>query len=589
MKKKGNKSRYSWKKTIRTRAYRLVLYLLLITGGLIFSFPFFWLLSTSFKADREIMVTPPRWMPEIPHNVKVSPYLQSGHSIAQPAGITEEVWDTTLATLERLVWENIVRYKSSDRSRQLLGFADSSWEAQMALVAGAQWSLWKKEITTAVLERVMPHPDASETEPMLHEQIIGVVMNRITPQAIDRALADIYRSLCIGRFTIRDINRLDFDVYSLNPEGWAGWKFHTGNVGPASRLIVENNPALEIPYSFERGSEAVMSYSVNLSKPMHEIDKITLAIHGDASFHKVNLIVETAEAVYKSDEDFLVDTDSWKNAVWGFRPRQPGEVLPSIRLVRVPEQTPSVTDTNTVKLTVIITKSSHLWAIMQKFIRNYTEMTKYVPFLTYLRNTIILVVLNILAQLFACTLVAYGFARVRWPGRNVVFVILLATMMLPGQVTMIPQFLIWKYLGMYDTWQPLWLHSLFGSAFFIFLLRQFFMTIPRDLEDAARIDGCGYFGVYWRIMLPQIKPALAAIAVFQFMGSWNDFMGPLIYISSDNLSPLALGLYTMQSVHASDWGMLMAASTMMALPTILIFLFAQRYFIQGVTFTGMKG
>jgi len=226
---------------------------------------------------------------------------------------------------------------------------------------------------------------------------------------------------------------------------------------------------------------------------------------------------------------------------------------------------------------------------MQKFIRNYTEMTKYVPFLTYLRNTIILVVLNILAQLFACTLVAYGFARVRWPGRNVVFVILLATMMLPGQVTMIPQFLIWKYLGMYDTWQPLWLHSLFGSAFFIFLLRQFFMTIPRDLEDAARIDGCGYFGVYWRIMLPQIKPALAAIAVFQFMGSWNDFMGPLIYISSDNLSPLALGLYTMKSVHASDWGMLMAASTMMALPTILIFLFAQRYFIQGVTFTGMKG
>ncbi len=196
--------------------------------------------------------------------------------------------------------------------------------------------------------------------------------------------------------------------------------------------------------------------------------------------------------------------------------------------------------------------------------------------------------LNIVAQLFASSFVAYGLSRIRWPGRDLVFVVILSTVMLPGQVTMIPQFLIWRELGMYNTWFPLWLPSLFGSAFNIFLLRQFFMTLPKDIEDAARIDGCGYFGTYWRIMLPQIKPALAAIAVFQFMGTWNNFMGPLIYISSDHLAPLALGVYTLQTVHRTAWAMLMAASALMALPTILVFLFAQKYFMKGVTFTGIK-
>lgn len=142
---------------------------------------------------------------------------------------------------------------------------------------------------------------------------------------------------------------------------------------------------------------------------------------------------------------------------------------------------------------------------------------------------------------------------------------------------------------MYDTWFPLWLPSIFGSAFNIFLLRQFFMTLPRDLEDAARVDGCGYFKTYWYVMLPQIKPALITIAIFQFMGTWNNFMGPLIYISSDELAPLALGVFTMEAVNRTGWTLLMAASTLMALPSILIFLFGQKYFIKGVTFTGSKG
>jgi len=177
----------------------------------------------------------------------------------------------------------------------------------------------------------------------------------------------------------------------------------------------------------------------------------------------------------------------------------------------------------------------------------------------------------------------------RWPGRDVIFVVLLCTMMLPAQVTMVPVFLIVRKLHWYNTLTPLWLPSFFGSAFFIFLLRQFFMTIPRDLEDAAKIDGCSYFGLYWRIMLPLVRPALAAVAIFQFLGSWNDFMGPLIYINDLRLTPLSLGLFQFQQEHTAEWGMLMAGSLLMTLPAIAIFFFAQKHFIQGVTLTGLKG
>jgi multiple sugar transport system permease protein len=162
-------------------------------------------------------------------------------------------------------------------------------------------------------------------------------------------------------------------------------------------------------------------------------------------------------------------------------------------------------------------------------------------------------------------------------------------MMIPGQVTMIPNFLIIRSLGWYNTLYPLWVGSFFSSAFNVFLLRQFLKGIPRDLEDAAKIDGCGFWRVYWHIMLPLIKPTLAAIAIFTFMGAWNDFMGPLIYLTDQRLYPLALGLYAFNVSAGGSIGMMMAGSLLMTAPVIAIFFFAQKYFIQGITLTGMKG
>ena len=196
---------------------------------------------------------------------------------------------------------------------------------------------------------------------------------------------------------------------------------------------------------------------------------------------------------------------------------------------------------------------------------------------------------NIVLTVFASSLVAYAFARLNWPGRDFCFVLMLATMMIPGQVTMIPHFLIWKNAGRLQHADAALAGPAFGSAFFIFLLRQFLKGIPRDLEDAARIDGCGFLRIYWHIMLPLVKPSLAAIAIFTFMGTWNDFMGPLIYIADQRLYPLAFGLYAFSVQVGNNPALTMAAWLLMTVPVIVIFFFAQKYFIQGVTLTGMKG
>jgi len=225
---------------------------------------------------------------------------------------------------------------------------------------------------------------------------------------------------------------------------------------------------------------------------------------------------------------------------------------------------------------------------------NYSEALAYLPpetlhGLRFLGNTLLLTLLSALGTVLSSSLVAYAFARLHWPGRNLWFGVLLATMMIPGAVTMMPQFLIFRSLGWYDTLRPLWVPAFFGSAFNVFLLRQFFLSIPSELEDAAKIDGCGPFAVYWRVMLPLVKPALAAIAIMSVLGSWNNFQGPLIYLSSPERMPLAYALQLYQTAHSGEPGLLMAASTLVVFPIIVLFFFTQRYFIEGVSLTGLGG
>jgi multiple sugar transport system permease protein len=220
---------------------------------------------------------------------------------------------------------------------------------------------------------------------------------------------------------------------------------------------------------------------------------------------------------------------------------------------------------------------------------NYPRALTYIPFFLYLRNTLYIALFNVVGTLISCSLAAYGFARIRWPGRNALFFVLIATLMIPYQVTLIPTFLIFRQIGWVGSFNALTWPSLTGSAFFIFLLRQFYLTIPQELSSAAKIDGANEFQIYWRIILPLSKPAFAAVALFTFNSSWNDLLGPLIYLNDESHYTLALGLYGFLSRVRTEWGMLMAASTVMVTPIIVLFFFTQRTFIQGITLTGIKG
>lgn len=220
---------------------------------------------------------------------------------------------------------------------------------------------------------------------------------------------------------------------------------------------------------------------------------------------------------------------------------------------------------------------------------NYSKVFDKMPFMVYLRNSTLITAITIIGVVLSSSVVAYAFGCLQWPGRNTLFIVVLATMMLPMQVTMIPVFVLFKELGWLNTFKPLTVPAFFGGgAFNIFLLRQFFMTIPRDLLDSARIDGCPEIRIYWSIVLPLAKPALATVAILTFMFTWNDFIGPLIYLSDKTMGTLALGLAMFVGQHQTEWGMLMAASVLMMLPMIMIFFLFQKYFIKGFTMSGIK-
>lgn len=224
---------------------------------------------------------------------------------------------------------------------------------------------------------------------------------------------------------------------------------------------------------------------------------------------------------------------------------------------------------------------------------NYREVFSELPFFLYLRNTLIITFGAMIGQVLTSMLGAFAFARLRWPGRDLVFGIILATIMVPYTVTLIPQFILFKTLGWLDTFYPLIVPYWFagGSAFFIFLLRQFFRTIPMELDDAARIDGASSWMIFSRIIMPLSKPALAVVALFSFLQHWNDFFGPLIYLTSDNKWTMALGLTALQG--GLQWGrdmtqLVMAVSVIMIAPIVALFFVAQRTFIRGIVLTGFK-
>jgi multiple sugar transport system permease protein len=220
---------------------------------------------------------------------------------------------------------------------------------------------------------------------------------------------------------------------------------------------------------------------------------------------------------------------------------------------------------------------------------NFVGALKSAPFAIYFRNSIFLVVVNVGSQILSASFIAFGFARLKFRFRGLWFGLLLSTMMIPYTVLMIPQFMLWKTIGAYNSFIPLIIPWVFGHPFNIFLVRQFYMGIPRDYDEAALVDGANYFTIYWKIIMPLATPVLCSVGVFTFMSTWNDFMGPLLYLDKQNLRTVSLGLQVFIGQYRSQINYLMAASTLAVIPMIVIFFFAQRYFIEGIAFSGVKG
>ncbi|MGP4038783.1 carbohydrate ABC transporter permease [Gracilibacillus sp. D59] len=220
--------------------------------------------------------------------------------------------------------------------------------------------------------------------------------------------------------------------------------------------------------------------------------------------------------------------------------------------------------------------------------RNYIDIFEQYPVIRYIWNSLVITVMCILGKMISGTLVAYGFAKFNAPGKNVLFTLLLATMMVPWAVTMVPLFIIFKEIGWYNTLLPLWVPSFFGDAFSIFLLRQFIMGIPRELEEAAKMDGANVLRIIWSVIVPNIKPALAVVAIFSFFYTWNDFLGPLIFLTDPELATLQLGIQSLRTQFNVEWHYMMALSIVSIIPCLIVFFIGQRKIVNGIAMTGIK-
>lgn len=233
------------------------------------------------------------------------------------------------------------------------------------------------------------------------------------------------------------------------------------------------------------------------------------------------------------------------------------------------------------------------WALPQipqwnNYVRTWKIEGTDVTFALFFKNTITIAVLTTVGTTLSSAIVAYGFSRLRFPGRDRLFVLLLATMMLPGIVTTIPSYIGYRYLGWIDTFYPLIVPAFFAGAFNVFLLRQFFLTLPRELDEAALIDGANYFQIFWQVLLPLSRPALVTVALFAFIAHWKDLMAPLIYLNSTEKQTLELGLRTFQTIRGTEWNLLMAGSVIVLVPLLILFFAGQRYFVQGIVMSGLK-
>jgi ABC-type glycerol-3-phosphate transport system permease component len=546
------------------------LHLALLTCVGIFLLPFIWMVATSLKTDEELLS--PGWFGSTPHFVASSPYVAPAPAVEKPLAVEPAAWERVRTLLDRETRAAVASYLDAhpdlviDRSRQINAAAAELVNRLSSRINTERWN----------------GPEAAMLEAARME-----LTPRTIADAVEQRLARFeFRGLTVGML---DASRITLHGDRNATDLW------TVKSGPG-KLVRASDGTNFLEYHFDSSDSEpiVLECPIRVDRPRQDWHNVNFSFKPDKSWHRIEATLVLPNETWVSTIPTWIAQSKPLTAIFQFPSFEddtfkPRNWVPMKRAGWAPPTSNLVGDAHPTKLVLTVYPSSTPRAIWGKVQFNYARAFRSVPFWKYVGNSLVLVILTTAGTLFSSAAVAYAFARLRWPGRGVAMILMLSTMMLPAQVTMIPTFIVWRQLGWYNTLNPLWVPAFFGNAFFIFLMTQHMRTIPRELEEAARIDGLNTIQTWWYVIVPLVKPAAAAIAIMTVMAAWNEFMGPLIYLRDQARFPLSLGLFAVRVDAANDWTMIMAGNVLMTLPMIMMFIVFQRYFIQGMTMGSVKG
>ena len=554
---------------VKTKIFKGIGYLLLVGAAFCTMIPLLWLLTSSFKTANEIFAVPIQWFPSFPPRVASSPYIVKNAypKIEKPTAVDETVWETLQPELIQAIWT----------------------ETQTHIAANAQLSNYipSKELQTEITEGLWHQLVASLPDEVWSGTTVSIVtagQDAIIPEAVDTIWSSVYREVAVGTLQIED---LDFNRTPIEVVDWKA------KAGTGIRPSDDASTAASLSYDFQDNNTTYMTATVASPIPIDRIRRITLPVRGDASYHRLSLAVSVGNGTtYQPTHPFVLESALWKDAVWRLH-GIPGELeashitMQQVETNRTVQSTMEAGAENQLFLQLTIHQPAYLSIVWDKFTSNYRNLWKTVPYNRYFVNSVFIATASTLLTLFFCSLGGYAFAKYQFRGQKILFGILLASMMVPFQVLLVPLFGLMYDIGWLNSYKAIIIPFSVG-AFGVFLMRQFIVTIPSELLDAARIDGCSEFGIYYRIVLPIIKPALGALTIYSFLGSWNGYLWPLIILRDEVKYTLPIGLANLVGIYRQDYGMLMAGTLLSLMPIVILFLAMQREFVQGITLGGVK-
>jgi ABC-type glycerol-3-phosphate transport system permease component len=564
-----------------TKIFRGVGYLLLVTAAFCTMVPLLWLLTSSFKTANEIFAVPIQWLPSFPPRVAASPYIveDAYPKIEKPERVDETLWTALQPELMQAIWTKAEAHIAANT--QLSNYIPSQ-QLQTEMIEG----LWQ-QFVTALPDEIWRGTETS---------IIAAIQATIIPETVDSIWSSVYREVAFGTLQIED---LGFNRTPIEGVEWETLQETDARMRPS----VDTQTVASLSYDFQDTDTLHIATTIPTPVPIDQIRRITLPIRGDASYHRLSLTVSVLQptetrntasngVTYQPTRPFVLESALWKDTVWRLH-GIPGELESSHITMQQTETDNTALSTigvgpgSQLFLQLTIHQPPYLSIVWDKLTSNYRNLWKTVPYNRYFINSVFIATASTLLTLFFCSLGGYAFAKYQFRGQKILFGILLASMMVPFQVLLVPLFGLMYDMGWLNSYKAIIIPFSVG-AFGVFLMRQFIVTIPSELIDAARIDGCSEFGIYYRIVLPIIKPALGALTIYSFLGSWNGYLWPLIILRDEAKYTLPIGLANLVGIYRQDYGMLMAGTLLSLMPIVILFLAMQREFVQGITLGGVK-